>query len=236
MTFEGKKVTEEVLEKIGNLNGAGLTNRQIAKLVNLHHNTVGYHLKKLSLEANGSARFGLDRVDETRSRCRICKLVKSNIAFTVNRKGDKREYTLSACNECRYIQARIAKNKNILSFFKEKVVRLRARAKQDNIHFDLDAVDLLDAYEDQNGLCYYTGVKLIAQVGNGIHKHSLSVDRIVPENGYTKHNTVLCTHQANTIKSNMTLDELRQWIPAWYNKLVREGFIESDIPFFKYQP
>lgn len=226
MTFDGKKVTEDILEEILKLHGAGLTNRQIAKIVNLHHNTVGYYLKKNSLSANGNSNYGLDRVDENRSRCRICKTIKCNSVFVVIRKG--KECTVSACRECTYVKQREAKNKNVESFFKEKLSRLKTRAKKENIPFNLTLWDLISSWEDQGGKCFYTDAKLIAQVGQGLDKHSLSVDRVFPENGYDPNNVVLCTHQANTIKSNMTIFELKEWIPGWYERLKFVGYVQED--------
>ena len=61
----------------------------------------------------------------------------------------------------------------------------------------------------------------------GLSYDSISVDKIIPELGYIKENIVLCSFKANTIKQNLTLDELREWIPRFYQKLIKGGYIDG---------
>lgn len=50
----------------------------------------------------------------------------------------------------------------------------------------------------------------------------MSIDRLIPENGYVKENIVLCIYKANTVKNDLTLSELKEWIPSWYKKIERK--------------
>ncbi len=43
------------------------------------------------------------------------------------------------------------------------------------------------------------------------------------DDGYTLGNVVLCTYRANSIKRDVSLDELREWMPGWYDRLVSAG-------------
>jgi hypothetical protein len=47
----------------------------------------------------------------------------------------------------------------------------------------------------------------------------MSIDRVYGDKGYAPGNIVLCSRRANVIKSNLTLNELRRWIPSWYAKV-----------------
>ena len=58
-------------------------------------------------------------------------------------------------------------------------------------------------------------------VGQGPSPHSLSIDRIIPQLGYTPGNVVLCTNRANMVKSDLTLAEIKQWLPSWYTRIIK---------------
>jgi len=79
----------------------------------------------------------------------------------------------------------------------------------------------------QKGLCFYTDVPLVVQSGRGSCRESLSFDKIVPQFGYVSGNVVLCTRKANAVKQDLTLDEMRLWLPDWYSRVV--VFKELDI-------
>ena len=71
----------------------------------------------------------------------------------------------------------------------------------------------------QEHRCFYTNEIMETKLGDGIKRNQLSVDRIIPENGYTKENIVFCLYIVNNAKTDLTIDELRKWIPDWYNKI-----------------
>ena len=56
--------------------------------------------------------------------------------------------------------------------------------------------------------------------GKGYRPNALSIDKISPEKGYIKGNVVLCTYKSNTIKTNLTLDEIRAWLPGWHKRIL----------------
>ncbi|MFF4026978.1 hypothetical protein ACFYY5_29420 [Nocardia elegans] len=51
--------------------------------------------------------------------------------------------------------------------------------------------------------------------------HSCSVDKIIPELGYVEGNVVLLTKRINSVKYDLTLDEMKRWMPGWHRKLTR---------------
>lgn len=50
---------------------------------------------------------------------------------------------------------------------------------------------------------------------------SVSFDRINPSLGYIKSNTILCCNRINSIKNNLTIDELQEYMPLFYNKILK---------------
>lgn len=103
--------------------------------------------------------------------------------------------------------------------WKERCTKIANRAASSGLDFDLTPDFMQDLFEKQEGKCFYTDYPMQPDYGKGLSQHSLSVDRVVPAWGYTQSNIVLCTIQANTVKNNLTLDELRLWIPGWYARL-----------------
>jgi len=94
-----------------------------------------------------------------------------------------------------------------------------SQAKRHGHVVTLTADDVLEMWQNQSGRCFYTDYELIVQSGQGVQRHSLSFDRIVPEDGYTKDNVVLCTRQANAVKQDLTLEEMQKWLPGWYERI-----------------
>jgi hypothetical protein len=56
---------------------------------------------------------------------------------------------------------------------------------------------------------------------------SMSVDKIIPENGYTIGNIVLCQKRINTMKGDATLSEMELWMPEWWKRI--QNYIRKDI-------
>ena len=80
----------------------------------------------------------------------------------------------------------------------------------------------MKAFNKQHGLCFYTDIKLKMGIGkNGKEKDAFSIDKIIPEKGYTVGNIVLCTRRTNTVKSDLTLEEIKLWMPEWYMRLAK---------------
>jgi hypothetical protein len=134
-------------------------------------------------------------------------------------KRRKYSYRLSYCQDCRTKQIKGVLKDNFGSWFGQRCSSLKSKAKSEGIPFDLDKKYLIDLYLDQEGKCFYTGYLLRCATGEGWSGESASVDRIIPEKGYTKGNVVLCTRRVNTMKNDMTLDEMKEWTPRWYEKL-----------------
>lgn len=78
----------------------------------------------------------------------------------------------------------------------------RHRARNKDLPFDLDIEWIERALEDALASgCPYLGIPVV--LNGGKRDNSPSVDQIIPDGGYTKLNTVVCSQRANTLKSNV---------------------------------
>lgn len=99
-------------------------------------------------------------------------------------------------------------------FFGYKVRNIQYAAKKRNIFFSLTMEDLIEQYNKQKGLCYYTGIHLkMLTTENFKYKNQpdfdvLSVDRVNNEEGYVKENIVLCINAVNKMKGIFPLETL----------------------------
>jgi hypothetical protein len=96
-------------------------------------------------------------------------------------------------------------------YLRDKFNKIKARAKKDKTPFNLTLEYFISLYVKQKGICYYFDIPL--------EKGNISLDRIDPTKGYIKGNIIFCSVKANTIKSNLTLNELSIWIPKFYKKI-----------------
>lgn len=157
-------------------------------------------------------------VSDSRIACKDCLEVKNCSEFPFQNRKDRPGYYLSRCIDCHKSwrsQSRTTRNSWV-----ERAGKLNQRARKEGLACTLTANELEGLYVKQNGKCFYTGELMNVDYGAGLRPDSLSVDKIVCTGNYTADNVVLCTHRANTIKSNMSLDEFREWMPGWYAKLL----------------
>jgi hypothetical protein len=119
-------------------------------------------------------------------------------------------------------------DKAIRWYFARQMGTYRKRAQKLNLLCDIDPDFLVDLFNKQNGLCYYSGIPL--EWNSWGKKHptmmSMSVDRKNPSLGYMKENVVLCTYRINTMKGNC--DE-SQFYETCKTILLIKNLISKDI-------
>lgn len=128
------------------------------------------------------------------------------------------------CKLCRNIRTRM--NTNVKNPFNERCRTIRYRARKAGIPFDLTPEFLRELNEKQQSLCFYTDLEMLVFGLERDFANTFSVDKVVPELGYIQGNVVLCCNRINTLKLNLTLDEMRKWMPGWYKRLEEGGFIK----------
>lgn len=92
-------------------------------------------------------------------------------------------------------------------FIHDRFNQWKVAAKKRSLSFSLEEQDMVSLYHKQNGLCHYTGRKLVLQRNN---QDSLSLDRVNSDLGYSLDNVVLCGTNVNRAKLDMTLGDFKR--------------------------
>jgi hypothetical protein len=88
------------------------------------------------------------------------------------------------------------------------------RAVKHKIQFDLTVEYIQQMLEACNWRCYYSGVRMNLETGNGkgnFNHLKVSIDRIDSAKGYTANNIVLCCRIVNSMKSDLGVEEFLDW-------------------------
>ncbi len=102
-------------------------------------------------------------------------------------------------------------NKNLIRI---RVLQAKHRAKRKNLDFELTDNVILDKIKKQNGKCYISHLEMKY---NKNDKHSLSIDRLDSNKGYTIDNTILVTQFVNISKNDLSLEQFLKEIEFCYN-------------------
>lgn len=82
----------------------------------------------------------------------------------------------------------------------------KKRSRDNGLPFNL-SIEFVENLIEENKFCYYLGIELKTNVGK-LSWNSATMDRFIPELGYTEGNVMLISHRANTIKNNASVDEI----------------------------
>lgn len=214
-------IGQDVVEQIIGLQKAQRGDREIASLLGIHHKTVASYRRQHGLPPNGIARRFLLLVDEDHARCTRCGEIRPLTNWPMAQEGSGPRYRLSYCLECRRKQAYAAINRSERVNIKARWARLRTRASKIGVLCAISFEQFWEQWTAQGGLCFFTDAKLIIEFGVGQNPQSCSVDKIDPTRGYEDGNVVFTTNRVNSIKRDITLDEMREWMPAWHARVVK---------------
>lgn len=180
--------------------------RKAAVAVEGQTKVCGQCKKELPLDAfnKGTGRFG------RQCTCRECEHILHNTDESREKRRLARDERRKATPEyrekerLRHIRTLLSKE----SSYKKYLIRgAKQRALESGIPFDISHEDI-----DIPEYCPLLGVKLNKHLGEGRRTRtcwdSPSIDRIIPELGYTKGNVWIVSLKANTLKNNATLEEL----------------------------
>lgn len=76
-----------------------------------------------------------------------------------------------------------------------RTLRKKSKNKKDTAIISINKDDLQEIYDQQKGLCYYSGIKMKY---NHYDEWTMSIERLDNNIGYTKENTVLCCYEFNS--------------------------------------
>lgn len=202
----------------------GLTNPEIAEAISLPYYAIRSFMKKNELPSNKRKLARPIYDSENNVWCVHCKRYKALDKFRTKKGKDgspifHRGHTCKSCMVKIHHQ-RIDSNPE--TFFKIKINSIRRKCKKESIPLLIDVKYLLKIYEKQKTLCFYTDnpLELKRQEQHSRNK-SISLDRIIPNKGYVKNNLVLTTYRINSIKRDMTLEEMKAWTPNWHKRIMK---------------
>lgn len=135
------------------------------------------------------------------------------------------------CNHChkeyQYKKRRDKRKKDIIGTLKELVYGIKSRSKKKGYECDIDFDYVFDLYNQKDGNCWRTGVKLLPANGSSRrilgHPHTASIDRVNPNQGYVKGNIEMVTYICNVAKNAFTHDELLSFCEAYIKQASNSG-------------
>jgi hypothetical protein len=135
----------------------------------------------------------LDLKDQGKKRCKICKEIKDITNFNeiyVDREK-KFKSRLAVCTKCKpeYVRNSDIKQREN-NYFRYIVSDIKTRAKIKNLNFDLTAEYIEELFKTQKGVCAVTKLPMNFERSGWMKRnpYMASIDRIIPEQGYTKEN------------------------------------------------
>lgn len=151
-----------------------------------------------------------------RTRCKACELERNRLY-----NSSFRERKIESSRKNRQNKIKLGGDEWIYFIFNSRLGQFRVTTKKENLpQMNLTAKFLLSLYHKQNGLCFYTGEKMLVYHGKGFQqRNSMSVDKLDPKKGYCEGNVVLCTNEANLAKGGKTLEEYKNWIENVYSRM-----------------
>jgi len=165
-------------------------------------------------------------------RCTLCSItleIKEVNSLKGNCYISNYNNKIYKCNKCfsSYLNQRgkkRRKNKTVGSSQHLNDMResARQRARKYNVPYDIKVKDLREIITER---CPILGIKfeLNKQEGKALNnwQTSPSLDRIVPDKGYTKDNIIIVSMMANSIKNQATPLQIRQ-VADFYENLYKE--------------
>lgn len=144
-------------------------------------------------------------------RCIYCNKVDDKNQFRNENDEKRRNWSTGICKKCdsdRIMRFNTRSMENrIHTIWKQTKSKRIGPGRNTAVISDLTLDELMKLYKKQNGLCYYTGDKMIHKSDILRDPKLISLDRKIPENGYTIDNVVFCCWEINQMKSKKPYDE-----------------------------
>jgi hypothetical protein len=109
---------------------------------------------------------------------------------------------------------------------------LLSTTKRRNCENTLTIDEILEIYQNQNGLCFWFKIPLIPTLTNK-HPQQPSIDRLDRFKGYTKDNVVLSCYAANIGRNETSVEVWQNFISLLFNKELQETKINDEIAVLK---
>lgn len=216
------KTNSRKISAIVKLHKQGFRDSEISEKLSIGLSTVSAHLIGKRVMTRKPVQ---QTTPDGRIICSICKTPKAPSDFRLPKSNGKVLSKPSFCKACQRDKD-VVRFSDPATYLRKRLHDLAARSRKLGITFSLTFEDVSGIYKNQDGKCFYTD-KRMALFGEKDLRRSLSFDRIVPKIGYVTGNVVLCTYKANAVKQDLTLEELRAWLPGWHQRLVDSGILQQ---------
>jgi len=216
--FKPIKPTKDFEEEIITLHAEGLNNKEIAEKLNFNIRAIAGRISALGLKHNGGTRTKINLINDTEIKCSICERIKDISLFPFVDKNKR--YRQSFCSVCMATKIRKRNKSNINFYLNKKLTTMQSRSSKKLVDFEIDKNYVIYLFEKQNYKCFYSDNSLDWQ-SDGVRTDSPSIDKIIPDLGYIKGNVVITINKINTVKNNLNLDEIRKYMPFWYNRIIK---------------
>lgn len=202
-------------EKMLELYDSGLSNSAIGRYFGIGHNGISRRLEKYGLVSHNIP-SEINIVDD-KIECTNCGNFLDRDSYEL--RDDGRAWRRE-CKKCHNKKTVLRRHSNDERRIRARLAKYREIANKKNILFDIDYEYLVSLLNSQKGLCFYSDETLVfPNIGTKRNGRSPTIDKIIPELGYTKGNVVWCIDRCNRIKSDATLDEMKKWMPDWYERI-----------------
>ena len=151
-------------------------------------------------------------IDQNLWTCSTCNETLPLSTEFFHRRNDSETGFQHRCKKClkkdpnRY--DRLIKKDDLRYYLKDRMHGAKFRSNKRNLEFSITLNYLLKLWEQQEGFCNLTGLKMTHSILEGKIKTNLSIDRINPKLGYVENNVQLVCNVANVMKSNLSIEEL----------------------------
>lgn len=220
-----QKISNETEQLIVLFHSQGKSKKYIRDKLGIGDKPINRVYRENKLIKNKAPRLPVYDPYANKRVCNKCNILKPIEAFRVFLKaGDGTLRRNGACMQCIVDRQKKHNRSTVEIFLRYCYSNIKTRAKKEGVIFDLqnDKNYLLKLFRKQKGKCFYTD-QLLTWDGND-RKTAISVDKIIPNKGYIKDNIVLCTRRINTVKNDLSLEEIEKWMPTWFKRIRK--FIE----------
>jgi hypothetical protein len=200
--------TEKEIEFI-QLNYNKISSYKIAKILNRAQGIISRKIRQLGLKT-GDTQQTLQK--QGKRKCTKCQQIMDLNKFSLI---DLTKTKLqSACKLCavKMVMEKYYERYNSIEDYSKNIIITLTKRKI----CSLIPSDIINQFNLQNGLCFYSGEKLLLEINK---LETISVDRINPDLPYDKNNIVLCCHIVNLMKQYLQQNEFI----IWCNKIVKNS-------------
>jgi len=139
--------------------------------------------------------------------CGRCSIWKPVEAF--NRSSKAWDGLMPQCRACQSERNRERYAKQVPDSIRGLHKRVVLSAAQRALEVEISVDDLQHLWDEQRGMCAYSGVPMSLQKGELTR---VTVDRIDSQQGYLRGNVTLCSYSVNLMKRDFTVSEFKEHI------------------------